>query len=140
MATAAEQQERFERALTEEDLKFEHEDDQVTSLCFGGGDFSYPHLRVLVIFDEDGEGVHLISTRFVQIPEGRADVVMRICNACNKRFRWIRFFIDNDGDLVCDADAVITEESCAKVCTELTWHMASIMDRAYPEFMKALWA
>lgn len=140
MATATAQQERFERSLEAEGLKFTHERDGVTSLCFGGGDFSYPHLKKFVIFDEDGGSARLLASRFAQIPEGRHDAAVRMCNAFNSRFRWVRFYIDEDGELTCDVDAVITDESCPEACTELVYRMASIVDTAYPEIMKTIWA
>ena len=140
MATATEQQSRVEQQLEAEDLHFTHEEDGVTSLAFGGGAYTFPHIQILVFFDKDGESAHLAGIDLAQTPEGRFESMVRACNRMNQKYRWVTFSIDDDGAVACNADVIIDERTAADVTIEMVWHMANIMNKAYPEFMKEAWA
>ena len=118
MATAAEQQSRVEQQLEAEDLRFTHEEDGVTSLAFGGGAYTFPHIKILVFFDKDGESAHLAGIDLAQTPEGRLESMVRVCNRMNQKYRWVAFSVDDDGAVVCGADVIIDERTAADVTIE----------------------
>ena len=62
------------------------------------------------------------------------------CNRCNKRFRWVKFYIDDDNDLIVEADGIIDEMTVGEECIELLFRTVSILDDSYGDFMKAIWA
>ncbi len=62
------------------------------------------------------------------------------CNDANKKYRWVRFFIDEDNDVVAEADAIVSDESVFDEVIELIVRMLNIIDDLYPSFMKARWA
>lgn len=62
------------------------------------------------------------------------------CNNANKQYRWLRFYIDEENDVVAAADAIVSEESVFDEVIELIIRMMQIVDNLYPSFMKARWA
>lgn len=74
------------------------------------------------------------------MPETKLEGMWSLQNSLNARFRWARFYTDNDNDVVLQCDAVLTEATAADVCFELSLRLLNIADEAYPEMMKQLWA
>ena len=62
------------------------------------------------------------------------------CNSLNQEYRWVRFYLDKDWDLICEADALLDPSSGGEECLSIVRRMVNIIDEAYPKFMKALWA
>ena len=62
------------------------------------------------------------------------------CNEANKKYRWMRFYIDSDNDVTVDADAIVSEESVFEEVIEIIVRMLDIVNDVYPMFMKARWA
>ena len=72
MATAQEQASRFEQALISNSLKYDRIDDferPMFKLNFGGGDFSFNHLRINILFDTDGRSAQFATSPIVSIPK-----------------------------------------------------------------------
>lgn len=133
----------FEQAAQEDGLKYdrvEGGDRPHFSVAFGGGDFAYQHLVVHVIMDADGKSAQFVSSPVAHAQEDKMAQMMLACNQSNARFRWIKFYLDSDNDVMAEADAVLDEVSGGKECVEIVRRMASIVDAAYPDFMKAAWA
>ena len=58
----------------------------------------------------------------------------------NAHYRWIKFYLDKDSDIVADCDAYIDADTCGKECMSLVRRMVNITDEAYPTFARAMWA
>ena len=143
MPDVKEQVNRVERALTEQDLKFDHIDDYdnpMIALGFGGGDFSFTHVVIHLIFDLDGASVQVVTSPIVSIPVERTSAMLLALNECNNKFRWIKFYLDGDNDVVANGDALFDEQNCADACLELIMRTANIVDEAYGDIMKAAWS
>lgn len=98
-------------------------------------------ISILFYFDEDNRSVHIEGREFLNVPENKIDVMYKACNTCNNQYRWVKFTVDEeDKELVAKDDAVIQLDSCADEVMELMIRMTQIVDDAYPQFMKALWA
>ena len=65
---------------------------------------------------------------------------LEACNAMNSKFRWVKFYAGKDMEITVQLDAILNEETCGKEVMELVLRMVGIVDKAYPEFMKARWA
>ena len=97
-------------------------------------------LNIYFFFGEDEKDVHLIGDGFCKVPENKKDAVLQAVNECNKKFRWMKFVLKDEGDVEAEVDAVIQLDSCAEECFELMIRMCSIVDDAYPILMKAIWS
>ena len=142
MTTAETQAISFEHALDGNGLKYTRHDEfpqPVFSIDFGGGDFSYQHLSVRMIFDDDGNSAHLLTAPIANVPAERIPHMLEVLNDLHNRFRWVRFYIDGDNDLLADSDIIIDDVTAGDTCVELVLRTASIVDDAYADIMKALW-
>ncbi|MGI6221196.1 MAG: YbjN domain-containing protein [Coriobacteriales bacterium] len=143
MTTAATQAISFEHALDGNEIKYTRNDDlpqPVFIIDFGGGDFTYQHLSVRVFFDDDGNSVHVLTAPIANIPEERIPRMLEVLNDLHNRFRWIRFYIDGDNDLVADTDIIIDDVTAGDMCVEIVMRTASVIDDAYADIMRAVWA
>ncbi len=97
-------------------------------------------IPVIVIFDDDGDGiVALRCWEIADVPAEKFSDILAICNELNNKFRWVKFSIDKDNDIVASLDAYIDETTCGEECASLVRRMIGIVDEAYPDIMKGLW-
>ena len=97
---------------------------------------------VVVSFDEDGEGYVQLSAWAIANFTGNDEKLLKglvVCNVLNEKFRWVKFFLDDDKDLNVKIDAVIDSETVGEECFSLMRRIINIVDEAYPLILKALW-
>ena len=142
MADVKEQVNRVELALLERDLKFDLVDSYekpMLVLNFGGGDFSYTHLAVHVIFDLDGTSAQVLTSSIASVPVEKTSKVLLTLNSANNKFRWVKFYLDDDNDVIADTDVIFNEQNVGDACIEIIMRTVSIIDDAYADIMKAIW-
>ena len=109
--------------------------------CRVGFSLSGTGISIFVEFSEDGTSVHFTGLDFVKIPEGKQEIVYKVCNQCNAKYRYVKFYWnETENAVVCDSDAVIQLDSCSEECFRIIMTMGRIVDDAYPLFMKAIWS
>ena len=143
MPDVKEQVNRVGLALTERGLRFEHVDkydNPMIALSFGGGDFSYTHVVIHLVFDLDGESAQVVTSPIANTPADKTAKMLLALNGCNHKFRWVKFYLDEDNDVIANGDVMFDEQNAAEACIELIMRTASIIDDAYADIMKAIWA
>ena len=143
MPDVKEQVNRVGRALTENDLKFDYVEEYenpMIAIGFGGGDFSYTHVMIHLVFDLDGTSAQIITSPIASVPAEKTAGVLLALNDCNSRFRWVKFHLDEDNDVLAKSDVIFDEQNCADACIEVVMRTASIIDDAYADIMKAVWS
>lgn len=132
--TAAQMRQAFERHMDSEGIKYTvlDEDDSIVYLAFGGSRYE---TFVLVDFDEDMPctSAHFNSPGFAKILPGKNAEVLVKLNQINKRFRWVKFWADDDGTLTADCDAVLDIDSVGKECLEVSIRLSNIIENALDE-------
>lgn len=134
---------KFEATLQQRGLKYERREGferPAFVLNFGGGDFQYSHVAIHVIFDDNGESAQFITSPIVSVSAEKTASLLLACNKANCRFRWVKFYLDEDNDLVANADVLIDEYTVGEECAGIVSRIASIIDDAYGDFMRAMWA
>lgn len=142
MPDVKEQVNRVGLALTARGLVFEHissYERPMISMNFGGGDFSYTHVTVNVIFDEDGESAQVLTSPIASVPTEKTSRLLLTLNECNNKFRWVKFYLDDDNDVIADGDMLFDEQNAGDVVIEMVMRTASIIDDAYADIMKGIW-
>ena len=91
------------------------------------------------MFDLDGESAQLITSPIANTPGEKTAKMLLVLNECNHKFRWVKFYLDNDNDVVANGDVIFDEQNVGDACIELVMRTASIIDDAYPEIMKGIW-
>ena len=94
---------------------------------------------VLFIFDKDGRSVSLRIFGLVSFPEEKTAPMMEAINELNGKYRWLKFYSTGEKVNV-QCDAIINEDTSGKIGVELLLRTMSIVDEAYPAFMRVLWA
>ena len=106
-------------------------------------DFSVDNIKdltIIVDFDDDNMKAELVSFSIGEFDQEKFAQGLIVCNACNAKFRWTKFYIDDDNHICVRADAILDEATCGEECMEVLLRMVNIIDEAYPDFMKARWA
>ena len=98
-------------------------------------------IPIYVFFDADGDP--LVSFKCWEIANFKDEKMaggVIACNLLNKKYRWVKFYLDDDSDVVAQIDAYVDEETCGSECLSLVKRMVNIIDEGYPTFMRAIWA
>lgn len=90
------------------------------------------HISVHVYFDRNGaDNVRLACGIIANYAEGREELALDICNDLNKHYRWVKFYITDSKDIVCEMDALIDPVFVGDECAKLVRTMVKIIDESY---------
>jgi hypothetical protein len=92
-------------------------------------------IDVNMFFDEDGGSVHLVTMLPLEIPVGNLAQALFEVNRCNKSYRWISFYLDDDRTIMCEIDAVIEPGTAGQEVLELIQRTLETCDDVYPAFV-----
>ena len=93
-----------------------------------------------IFFDQDGHSATVRVVRLFPAPIDKKLQLLEDINNCNKQYRWVKYYIDDDNDVNLQIDAVISPETSGEVIVELISRTVSIIDETYPVFMHTIWA
>ena len=91
-------------------------------------------------FDKDGDGMVEFKCFDIINMKGKTQEGMAACNEMNAKWRWVKFYIDDDDDIICEADSYICEDNCGEVCESMMDRMADIVEKSFPTFARAKFA
>ncbi len=129
----------FIHYLDQEGLHYTDLGDYKVKVSYRGD--NAPSIPVYLFFDKNGKNyVALDSWGVAKFPSEKRAAGLVVCNSLNGMYRWVRFFLDSESEIRCQADIVIEPGTAGEECNELVERIVSIVDEAYPEIMKALWA
>ena len=135
-------QELIEEVLTENDWIFNlQRNKNETSFICPMGAKNIPKLEVMLIVDAEGD-CKIRNYLIRDISEKKRQRMLEIVNDLNKKFRYITFSIDEDGDLLAAYDFSIfstDKEVVDKQVGTMLCITGEIMDKCFPKIMKALW-
>lgn len=124
-----------------EDLKFEidGDDDEIIRINFNADNVE--SVRISLFFDKEDKNVAVRSFNICKVEESKKPRIYQALSKLNEDFRWVKFSVDeSDNTVTASIDAVIRMDVAGEICYELVFRMVNIVDDAYPEIMKALWA
>ena len=131
---------QFMRYMGLQGIRYSDLNDTTVSVAFAGE--SAPSVSVLVSFDPDGNGYAEFGSYgigSVKTDEKYANAIV-LCNDLNKQCRWVKFFVDDDRNIVAKADAILDYGSSGSECLEIVNRMVGIIDSSYSQFMKLMWS
>lgn len=99
-------------------------DGKVTKLYFSGDDGTY--LSMYTIYES--------------VPAEKAADILVVCNELNCKYKWVKFYLDDDNDLIVEADAILTVSTAADVAFELMLRLFDITGESKAKIMKAIYA
>ena len=129
----------FMSELERRGIKYTDVNENRVSISYSGDNTN--EIKINVIFDKDGDNlVALRCWSFGKVPANKRSAVIEACNSLNAQYRWVKFYIDDDGDVCTSLDAVVDISTVGAECKQLVSRMVDIYDKAYPTLMKACWA
>ena len=131
---------QFLRYIGLQGIKYSELDNTTVSIVYAGE--KAPSISILVSFDADGNNYSefgCYSIGAVKKDEKYANAIV-LCNDLNKQYRWVKFFVDDNRNIVAKADAILEYSSAGSTCLEMVTRLVSIIDSCYPDFMKLMWS
>lgn len=129
--------ERFTDFLNEKGLTFSaHVDEDGDTIV----DFPYKGKIAKCIFTGDDDHYLSIYLQYENAPKEKLLDAIIVCNELNAKFKWVKFYVDKDGDLMVQDDAILSEENAADEAFELLLRLFGIVGESKPAIMKALYA
>ncbi len=99
----------------------------------------FRNFRINLIFEAGDEGSH-VALRVVleSCPPDRVGALLVICNSLNSKYRWLKFYIDDDRDIMVEDDAILEPETAGEECCELISRTVSILEEVRPVIMNGI--
>ena len=130
--------EMFAATLQAKELKFD-----VRDVDNGGSCITVPFndFRPSFFFDGADDGTHVaLRIVFTNCPAERTSDLLMICNALNGQYRWLKFYLENDNDIMIEDDAILSPETAGEECFELLARTVSIIQDVKPVIMKGIYS
>ena len=128
---------RFIDLLNEKEIGFSAREDSdgdvIIRFVFDGKPTNY------IFSGSDGCYVSMF-TQFENVPVDKLSDLYAECNSLNAQYRWLKFYIDKDNDLMISDDAIVSEESAADECFELLIRRYNIIKDVKAEIMRAIYS
>ena len=133
----------FIEFMDKNDIKYTEQKENVLKIVYDGENMD--SIPVFAIFDDEGDPVVQFKCWNILNFKNNKEKGIEICNSLNCEYRWLRFYVDDDCDVVVSVDAVLGEDSylddaCGEMCMFYLKRVISILDEAYPQIAKARWA
>lgn len=91
--------------------------------------------------DNDNDVAARIFGMITKTPKEKRDRVMEACNVLNRKIRFMKFYLDTDGDINVEYDFPVhsSDECIGEMAFEIFVRTMHILDNEYEVFMKALY-
>ena len=110
----------------------EVDDDTVVS-------FPYDNRKTNFIFSGASGDHAQMMTVIEKVPDEKFVDVVLACNQVNARFRYVKFVVDKENDVIVFTDAILDPSSAGDECFELLIRSLKIISDAKPTVMKAIY-
>jgi len=118
--------------------KYRELDNGLLSVSYNADNTS--DITIILSVDEDEGKVEFFSFSIGQFKQEQFAQGLIACNDCNAKYRWVKFYINDDNRICVRSDAIIDESTCGEECREVIMRMVGIIDECFPVFMKARWS
>ena len=131
----------YEALKKEENLKVFTEENEKSSevwLQFGiknGGSY-----RIRFISTDDDNDVTVRVFGLVRVEQEKRAALLSVINEINRKYRYFKFYMDDDGDINLQYDFMINCPDPAASAEETVIRIYKMVDDVYPQLMRAMWA
>lgn len=96
--------------------------------------------RIRFISRDDDNDVAVRIFGLVSIDSAQQAKILPVLNQLNAKYRYVKFVMDKDGDINLEYDYLVRCPDPAASAEEIIVRIVKIVDEAYPELMRAMWA
>lgn len=86
--------------------------------------------------DDKGNDVVVRSLPIVSVPRSRYDQAYELLNSLQQEYRFIKFILDKDGDVIVAYDFPVAYPDIGQGAVEILLRMAKIVDNCYPKLAR----
>lgn len=90
--------------------------------------------------DESGNDVGIRIIGLASYPEEQWMDVYKLINRLQQKYRFAKFLLDEDGDLMVNYDFPVSCEDIGRSSVEMVLTLAKVLDEVYPELKRLQWA
>ena len=123
--------------MRREKIRYEDVREFVLKITYTGANLTT--IPIYIYFDEDGESSVAVKCWSVANFAGQRELAASLSNELNEKYRWVKFYVDKDGDVIAELDAFVSEGNAGEGCMKLVRRVTSVVDDAYPFLERALW-
>lgn len=91
------------------------------------------------VFTGDNGEYLSMYTLFESVPQDNFADALIVCNQLNAKYKWLKFYIDEDFDLMIDDDAILDPSNAADEAFELLYRRVNLLKEVKPTLMKAIY-
>lgn len=138
--------EEFIKAMESNNIKVEYH-------AADGGEYKNEYIRIgfsasnfsglifhLVFDPEENMSVQMYCNEICKFAESKNLVMLQTVNALNTKYRWVTFFVSENGTVNANLSVAFTEETSEQLLVKYLEHFIRVVDVAYPILMKAVYA
>ena len=127
--------------LFAEDLKSKNLNFTINEAADGDVVVKFPYDGKFTTFVFSGDEGRYVSmyTLFDSVPADRVSDVIICCNSLNAMYKWLKFYVDKDNDLMIQDDAIISQDTAAEECFELLLRRINILKDEKVRIMRAIY-
>ena len=96
--------------------------------------------RIRFISTDDDNDVAVRVFSMATVDAGQQGKILPVLNKLNAKYRFVKFVMDKDGDINLEYDYLLRCPDPAASAKEVIIRIVKIVDEAYPEIMRAMWA
>lgn len=126
----------FMQHMDNEGVKYTDHKEHIVKVVYGGDNLK--SIPIYIVFDKEGDALVQLKCWDIANLKNKVGRAMIACNELNNKYRWVKFYIDKDGDINGELDAIVDAASAGEECLSLVRRMVNIIDEAYPVFGRIL--
>ena len=96
--------------------------------------------RIRFISKDNDNDVAVRIFGLVAVESSQQAKILPVLNQLNAKFRYTKFVLDKDGDINVEYDYLVRCPDPAASAEEIIVRIVKIVEEAYPELMRAMWA
>lgn len=100
----------------------------------------FDRFNLVCLFSGDNGEYFTIYTNYAKCEKDKALDVIIALNQLNGQYKWTKFYLDKDNDVIIDTDAIIDEETSGSECFELVARFVNIIQESNSVIMRAIYA
>lgn len=131
----------IEQVFHDADLKYTvREIEKVSFLEAGLASHQGIQSPIRFLSSDDDNDVAVRISPLVRVPENKTGEILKLINGYHSRYRYIRFCLDSDNDLIAGYDLAVKAENIGETALEIFIRFSQILDDVYPEIMRVIWS
>lgn len=104
-------------------------------MVINNGDYMQ-NMQLRIFLQESDISIYL---KIGQVTQEKASALILKLNEINSKYRFVKFYVEDDSSIFAEIDYDFNKEDAADVCFQACIRIVRIVDECYPEIMKTIW-